>query len=65
MDVTLTNYMKIKNEKVLNYQVVEIINQVKKHNGTLNLIWHNNSYYDYSFTQYKNLLNDIIEEIKN
>ena len=65
MDVTLTNYMKINETKKLNEIIVRVINQVKKHNGVLNLIWHNNSYYDYLGSSNENLLKKIMNEIFN
>ena len=65
MDVTLTNYMKIKETKELNEIIVRVINQVKKHNGVLNLIWHNNSYYDYLDSSHEDLLKKIMKKIFN
>ena len=65
MDVTLTNYMKINETKELNEIIVRVINQVKKHNGVLNVIWHNNSYYDYLGSSNENLLKKIMNNIFN
>jgi len=65
MDVTLTNYMKINETKELNEIIVRVINQVKKHNGVLNLIWHNNSYYDYLGSSNEDLLKKIMKKIFN
>ena len=65
MDVTLTNYMKINETKELNEIIVRVIDQVKKHNGILNLIWHNNSYYDYLGSSNEDLLKKIMQKIFN
>ena len=65
MDVTMTNYMKINETKELNEIIVRVINQVKKHNGILNIIWHNNSYYDYIGSSNEDLLNKIMKKIFN
>jgi hypothetical protein len=65
MDVTLTNYMKINPTKELNEIIVRVINQVKKHDGVLNIIWHNNSYYDYLGGPYEDLLIKIMNKVFN
>lgn len=61
MDVTMTEYMKNYNSNELRSMINNTINQVKKFNGTLNIIWHNNSYYDYIDSSFENLLLTIIE----
>ena len=55
--------MKINETKELNEIIVRVINQVKKHNGILNLIWHNNSYYDYLGSSNEDLLKKIMQKI--
>jgi len=57
----MTEYMKNYKSNELSSMINNTINQVKKFNGTLNIIWHNNSYYDYIDSSFENLLSTIIE----
>ena len=62
MDVTITEYMSgLKREKREQF-VSDVINNVQKYNGTLNLLWHNNSYVDYLNTTNEELLDSILEQ---
>ena len=60
MDVTLTKYMNEYSYSSLIDELRIVINNVKKFDGRLNIIWHNNSFYDYKNTQHEKLFFDII-----
>tara|TARA_Y100001970_G_scaffold294314_1_gene450394 strand:+ start:12010 stop:13332 length:1323 start_codon:yes stop_codon:yes gene_type:complete len=64
MDVTLTDYMNDVKPAKLEKMIFEVIDNTKKYGGTLNLLWHNNSYSDYKNSSHDDLLNKIIERIK-
>ena len=62
MDVTITGYMiGLENEKK-DKIISDVINNIKKYNGILNLLWHNNSYVDYSTDKNVNLLDSILKQ---
>jgi hypothetical protein len=60
MDVTLTKYMNEYTYSNLIDELKFVINYVKKYDGILNIIWHNNSFYDYKNSKYEKLFFDII-----
>ncbi len=64
MDVTLTDYMKDVKPDKLEKMIFKVIDNTKKYSGTLNLLWHNNSYSDYKNSSHNELLNKIIERTK-
>lgn len=64
MDVTLTDYMKDVKPDKLEKMIFKVIDNTKKYGGTLNLLWHNNSYNDYKDSSHNELLNKIIERTK-
>ncbi|MAV64684.1 MAG: hypothetical protein CMG00_05790, partial [Candidatus Marinimicrobia bacterium] len=57
MDVTLFDYLKDKNFKD---DLNEIINNVKRYNGVLNILWHNDNYDEPVFKKNKDLFYNII-----
>ena len=62
MDVTITKYMSGLKKENRNYLVSDVINNVKKYDGILNLLWHNNSYVDYLNSENEELLNSIMKQ---
>lgn len=64
MDVTITDYMKDIDTNKIEKMISNVVDNTKKYNGTLNLLWHNNSYNDYKNSSNEQLLNKIIERTK-
>lgn len=62
MDATLrdTNYMGIPGTKAAD-RCLNLINEVKKFNGTLSLLWHNNYFSNYKYNGWKDVYLKIIE----
>ena len=66
MDRTLTDkkYMNLNYELAFNY-ATELINQVKKHNGELVLLWHNQIFASTEKFNHKKFYSELLEYIKN
>lgn len=62
MDVTITEYMNGLKRVERDYHIANVINNIKKYEGTLNLLWHNNSYIDYSNSTNEELLDLILKQ---
>ncbi|RPG16572.1 MAG: hypothetical protein CBC84_003030 [Pelagibacteraceae bacterium TMED124] len=62
MDVTITEYMIELNKVEKDCHIANVINNIKKYDGTLNLLWHNNSYIDYLNSANEELLDFILKQ---
>tara|TARA_Y100001980_G_C14556648_1_gene349074 strand:+ start:11974 stop:13302 length:1329 start_codon:yes stop_codon:yes gene_type:complete len=62
MDVTITEYMIELKREDRDYHIANVINNIKKYDGTLNLLWHNNSYIDYLNSTNEELLDLILKQ---
>ena len=62
MDVTITEYMIGLKKEEKDYLILDVINNIKKYDGILNLLWHNNSYVDYSTSANEELLDSVLKQ---
>ena len=59
MDVSILDYLK---EVDFDLQLKKILNNVKKYNGVLNVLWHNDQFDSVKFEKNRNLFNSIIKK---
>ena len=59
MDVSILDYLK---DIEFDSQLNKILNNVKKYNGVLNILWHNDQFDKAQFDKHKKLFNSIISK---
>lgn len=65
MDVTITGYMIGLEKEKKDYLISDVIKNVKKYNGTLNLLWHNDTYVNSSGDADQELLDSVLKQAVN